>query len=332
MDTRNSVNLGKLETTLTELIASEKIYVEKLSFIVEGYLQEFRKTTPLVPIPEDLKNHKGIVVFCNIEDIFYFHTEIFLQILTKYRHCTLELGKAIVRCDAEFQRYAKYCNNIPTAEHIVKTHDNYFRAVQEKLNLKWQLRTLLHIPTQRLEEYKEMTSDIVARLQALNGDWETMEEAHDMIVNVGKHIYELSALVDMKNYEGDIYDNGKLLYHEYLYCEYGGKIHLHYVFLFHRLMVFTDKVKSKDKNGMPCYTFCLEIPMNRIVVKELLRRRFSLSSTDSKCTFTRMTCHGRTMEVHNTWLIHLRRQLQIQAELIDCLVNPTYGNVREVAI
>ncbi|XP_073826598.1 rho guanine nucleotide exchange factor 25-like [Musca autumnalis] len=320
---RRSTSLRKLETTLSELVQEEKVYVEHLSYIVEGYLQEFRKTTPVIKIPDDLRDSRFRIIFCNIESIFHWHRDFFLKTLSHYRHATSELGRVILKFDADFQMYAKYCNNLPIAQCILKQHTEYFRAVQEKLKLKWELSFLLKLPVHRLVQYESLIWKLTDNLREADTDWESMEIAHQMIVKVQKHIYEFGALGGMKNFKGDIYDHGKLLFHEYLHCKYDGKKRRHYVFLFTRLLVFTDRKKPKDKNGTPCYEYCLQIPMNKVQMQVLSKREFSLKTTDSKYIFTPIICQGPSEEVHHLWFMQLQDQLQMQSEFIAFLENPT---------
>ncbi|XP_073822359.1 rho guanine nucleotide exchange factor 25-like [Musca autumnalis] len=330
---RNSTSLGKLETTLSELVKTEEAYIEQLSCIVNGYLREFRKTIPQLTIPDDLRGYKGRFIFCNIEQIFQWHRDSFSQILKYYRHATSELGTAILKCDADLQMYAKYCNNLPTAQCILRDYKEYFKEVQEKLKLKWQLCDLLISPAQRLAAYESFISSITDNLREVDADWESMEKAHEMILKVQKHINDFSALEDMKNFNGDIYDHGKLLFQEYLHCKYDGKKRLHYVFLFTRLLVFTDRQNSKEKDGIPSYTCCLQIPMNKLHMKVLSKKEFSLNTTDPNKKCTPIICQGSSKEVHNLWLMQLQSQLQIQAELVAYLEYPTEEETnREVAI
>lgn len=70
----------------------------------------------------------------------------------------------------------------------------------------------------------------------------------------------------MKNYDDNIYDHGKLIFHEYLICKYNGEKRRHYVFLFKRLLVLTDRTEAKEANAKPTYTYRLEIPVSSFVL------------------------------------------------------------------
>lgn len=67
--------LMKRNYVLTELIETEKDYVENLRLVVEGYIQLIRSENSEIQVPDDLKNEKEKIIFGNIEAIYEWHKE-----------------------------------------------------------------------------------------------------------------------------------------------------------------------------------------------------------------------------------------------------------------
>uniref|UniRef100_A0A1I8Q1G8 DH domain-containing protein n=1 Tax=Stomoxys calcitrans TaxID=35570 RepID=A0A1I8Q1G8_STOCA len=327
---RTPNTLRILETLLTELIDSEETYIEKLSLIIR-YLEEFRKKKPQVPVPDDLRSYKGLFVFCNVEDIYRWHKEVFMLSLVKYRQCSSQLGNAFVSSETHFHMYCKYCNNVPIAEFIVTEHLEYFNQLSQAFGHKpGELLELLKIPTLRLAEYRILLSRIAEHLKMLEADWESVNDAYNMIEKIFKHTTDFNALEGMKNYEDNIYEHGKLIFHNYLTCKYEGKTRRHYVILFKRLLVFADKQETRDKNAMPSYTYRLQIPMNKLILKELPGHKFTLRSTDPQCEDLCIVCNGESDQLHYLWLQQIKSQLKMQTDLIAALQNPTAQYERQL--
>ncbi|XP_075153314.1 rho guanine nucleotide exchange factor 25-like [Haematobia irritans] len=319
--------LRRLESLLSELVASEETYIENLSRIVQ-YSKLFRKKDPEVPVPKDLQKYKGLFVFCNIDEIYQWHKQFFLISLIKYRQSSIEFAKAFTNSEAQFHMYCKYCNNISIAEFIVAEYKDYFAQVGKFLGHDEKLNDLLRVPIIRLAEYKLLLSQLAEHLRMLNADWEYMHEAYIMIEKILQHTICFNALESMKNYEDNIYDHGKLIFHQYLTCKYEGKTKRHYVILFKRLLMFTDK--QEGRNGIPTYTFRLQIPMNKLILKDMPNKRFMLKSIDPNSQDICLVCNADTEDLQDLWLLQLKKQLKMQADLIAALQNPSSENEREV--
>lgn len=67
--------LNKRQFALKELVNTEKMYVEDLRLIVQGYMAEMRTPDSEIVIPDGLKGCKERMIFCNIEAIYEWHRE-----------------------------------------------------------------------------------------------------------------------------------------------------------------------------------------------------------------------------------------------------------------
>jgi RhoGEF domain len=67
--------LKNREYVLKELISTEKIYIDDLAQIVDGYIAEIRDPGSSIAMPEDLAGGKERMVFGNIGAIYEWHRE-----------------------------------------------------------------------------------------------------------------------------------------------------------------------------------------------------------------------------------------------------------------
>uniref|UniRef100_A0A1I8NY77 DH domain-containing protein n=1 Tax=Stomoxys calcitrans TaxID=35570 RepID=A0A1I8NY77_STOCA len=333
MSLRSSKKLKKiqhLENLITELINTEENYIKDLSNVVECYLQEFRTPNPRVCIPGDLRGCKAQLVFANIEDIYYWHKESFYGALKKHRQSPKDLAKVFLKSESQFHIYAKYSGNKAKSHYIVTEYANYFDAVRKHFNQKLDLNNILCTPIQRLPRYKLILENIGELLKELEGDWQPICEAKAMIERVLATVNDFTAIQSINNFHGDISDQGKLVYHNFLTCKYKEKKTRYYVFLFTRIIIFTKKIDPKRKYSSATYNYKLEMPMNKVSVKELHNKRFSMIYAEPNVEELILICFGEDETIHNLWLQKIHEQIRMQRELIADLVNPSTESEREV--
>lgn len=118
---------------MRELIHTEKVYVDDLECIVNGYLKEFAKAGK--KIPADLRGKKSII-FGNIEQIYEFHRNDFLLELESCEDKPSLVGAAFIMKCTEFEMYATYCKNKPSSEALRMDYINLpFFKVRYKLTM-----------------------------------------------------------------------------------------------------------------------------------------------------------------------------------------------------
>ncbi|XP_059221225.1 rho guanine nucleotide exchange factor 25-like isoform X1 [Stomoxys calcitrans] len=333
MSIRNSKKLKKLqhlENVIRELIETEENYVKNLSIVVECYLQEFRSPYPRVSIPSDLRERKAQFVFVNIEDIYFWHKESFYRALVKHRQSPKELAKVFLKCESQFHMYAKYFSNKDKSQFIVSEYESYFDAVRKHFNQKLDLNNFLCIPIQRLPQYQLLLKEMAKPLKEMEGDWQPICEAQSMIARVLTTVNDFTAIQRINNFHGDIADQGKLVYHNFLTCKHNEKKTRFYVFLFTRIIIFTKKINPKGKYSSATYNYKLEIPMNKVTIKELHSKCFSMIYTERNIEVMNLICFGENQTIHKLWMQKINEQIRMQRELIADLVNPLTECEREV--
>uniref|UniRef100_A0A1I8NY64 DH domain-containing protein n=1 Tax=Stomoxys calcitrans TaxID=35570 RepID=A0A1I8NY64_STOCA len=143
-------------------------------------------------------------------------------------------------------------------------------------------------------------------------------------------VNDFTAIQSINNFHGDISDQGKLVYHNFLTCKYKEKKTRYYVFLFTRIIIFTKKIDPKRKYSSATYNYKLEMPMNKVSVKELHNKRFSMIYAEPNVEELILICFGEDETIHNLWLQKIHEQIRMQRELIADLVNPSTESEREV--
>ena len=102
----------KREYVLTELVETERVYVQDLASVVDGYIANLSN----MELPEDLQG-KDKIIFANIAQILDFHKTIFLK----------EIEKSLVDYEAAGNAFVKY-------ERRLNTHGR-IRVVEIRMEL-----------------------------------------------------------------------------------------------------------------------------------------------------------------------------------------------------
>ena len=100
---------------MTELIETEKDYVDDLECIINGYIKEFEQAGN--KIPAELHGKKKII-FANIEQIYKFHRNDFLSELESNKDQPSLVGGLFIMKSSDFEMYATYCKNQPSSESL----------------------------------------------------------------------------------------------------------------------------------------------------------------------------------------------------------------------
>lgn len=119
-----NIALEKSIYVLTELIETERLYVEDLGLIVQGYMANMANQG----VPEDMKG-KDRIVFGNIHQIYDWHKDYFLGELEKCVGDPDSLAQLFIKHERRLHMYVVYCQNKPKSEHIVSEYiESYFEV------------------------------------------------------------------------------------------------------------------------------------------------------------------------------------------------------------
>ncbi|CAG06763.1 unnamed protein product [Tetraodon nigroviridis] len=122
VEEERSVALEKSLYVLSELIETERLYVEDLGLIV--------KWPPMASqgVPEDMRG-KDRMVFGNIHQIYDWHKDYFLGELEKCLADPDSLAQLFIKHERRLHMYVVYCQNKPKSEHIVSEFiETYFEV------------------------------------------------------------------------------------------------------------------------------------------------------------------------------------------------------------
>ncbi|XP_013112529.1 triple functional domain protein [Stomoxys calcitrans] len=315
---------------LAELLSTEEKYIEDLGDIVNGYIKELRNVNSEISLPNDLRGPKGQMVFANIEAIYEWHRDYFLKALKQSQKTPAELGTMIKRYENKFQMYITYCNNKPKSEHIVTEHAQYFDLVRQKLRHRLDLSDLLIKPVQRLPKYVLLLNTITKQIEqaGMVEDVACMKEACNVMNAICKDVNDIMVLRSLKNFDGNITAQGKLLIHGPLSCLENGKNvterkyrELH-VFLFDQGIFFTERQNSKIQFSAPTYIYRSHIQVNKMLLEECKNNGFLLKSIDPNRPDWSMICFAATIDLHREWYDTIRKQLQLQHDFLNALIRP----------
>ncbi|KAM4682250.1 guanine nucleotide exchange factor DBS isoform 6-T6 [Amazona ochrocephala] len=149
-------NLAVLrQHVMNELIETERVYVEELLCVLEGYAAEMDNPLMAHLISPELQNKKDIL-FGNMEEIYHFHNRIFLRELENYVEYPELVGRCFLDQMEDFQIYEKYCQNKPRSESLWRQFSDsvFFQECQRKLDHKLSLDSYLLKPVQRITKYQ----------------------------------------------------------------------------------------------------------------------------------------------------------------------------------
>ncbi|XP_073837219.1 trio Rho guanine nucleotide exchange factor [Musca autumnalis] len=313
---------------LAELLSTEEMYIKDLGDIVNGYIKELRNGD--IPLPNDLRGPKGQIVFANIEAIYEWHRDYFLKALIQCQHTPGDLANVIKRYENKFLMYITYCKNKHKSEHIVTEHIQYFELVRQKLGHRLELSDLLIKPIQRLTKYILLLNTITRQIEqaGMVEHVPSMKEACNVMDAICKDVNDTMELRRLKNFDGNLTAQGKLLLHGLLTCLEQGKnvtdrkARELYVFLFDQGIFFTERHNAKGPFASPTYIYRSHMQLNKMQLEELTNNRFQLKSIDPNRPNINMICYAATIDAHHNWLETIRKQLQIQNDFLKALTSP----------
>uniref|UniRef100_A0A8C9E8M0 MCF.2 cell line derived transforming sequence like n=1 Tax=Phocoena sinus TaxID=42100 RepID=A0A8C9E8M0_PHOSS len=196
---------------MNELLDTERVYVEELLCILEGYAAEMDNPLMTHLISTGLQNKKD-VLFGNMEEIYHFHNRIFLRELENYIDCPELVGRCFLERMEQFQVYEKYCQNKPRSESLWRQCSDcpFFQECQKKLDHKLSLDSYLLKPVQRITKYQLLLKEMLKYSKSCEGA-EDLQEALSSILGILKAVNDSMHLIAITGYEGNLSDLGKLL-------------------------------------------------------------------------------------------------------------------------
>nr|XP_057911235.1 rho guanine nucleotide exchange factor 25 isoform X2 [Doryrhamphus excisus] len=327
---------GALEKSLyvlTELVETERLYVEDLGLIVHGYMA----TMANQGVPEDLKG-KDRIVFGNIHQILDWHKSYFLGELEKCVADPDSLAQLFIKHERRLHMYVVYCQNKPKSEHVVSEYiDTFFEDLRQQLGHRLQLNDLLIKPVQRIMKYQLLLKDLLKYYSKAGRDVEELQRAVEVMCFVPKRCNDMMNVGRLQGFEGKITAQGKLLQQDTFSVseQEGGFLSRpkeRRVFLFEQLVIFSEPIDKKKGFSLPGYTFknsikvsCLGVEQNGVEDPCCL----VLTSRGINRSVTRFIMQASSPQIRCTWFGDVVQILETQRNFLNALQSPIEYQRRE---
>ncbi|XP_064157282.1 uncharacterized protein plekhg2 isoform X2 [Anguilla rostrata] len=182
--------LSRLERVVLEIVETEQAYVRDLKSIVEDYLGCIIDCGDLPLKPEEVS-----ALFCNIEDIYEFNSEL-LEDLERSPHVAA-IAECFVERSEAFDIYTLYCMNYPNSVAVLRdcmknqTLVRFFQERQATLCHSLPLETYLLKPVQRILKYHLLLQELSKHFDKSDPGYEVVEDAIITMTAVAWYINDM---------------------------------------------------------------------------------------------------------------------------------------------
>ncbi|XP_060887382.1 guanine nucleotide exchange factor DBS [Labrus mixtus] len=336
---------------MTELIETERLYVEELQSIMEGYFAELDNSELSHLIPPSLENKRD-VLFGNLPEIYEFHNRTFLKELENCAEKPELVGTCFLKRKEELQVYEKYCQNKPRSEVLWRQCGDslFFQECQKKLDHKLSLDAYLLKPVQRITKYQLMLKEM---LNCSKGEGTAeLEEALATVLDIIKSVNDSMHQISITGFEGNLSELGKLMMqgsfnvwtdHKKVHSKVKDlarfKPMQRHLFLYNKMLLFCKK-REETTDGhekTPSYSFKHSLKMSAVGITENVKgdiKKFEVWYNGREEVFI---IQASSMDVKNMWVSEIRKVLtgQLEACREASQIN-IYGgpmrNVRKMAL
>ncbi|XP_063772414.1 probable guanine nucleotide exchange factor MCF2L2 isoform X2 [Pseudophryne corroboree] len=314
---------------INELIETERVYVEELQSIIEGYASSLDnpEMNPLIPVV--LQNSKD-VLFGNLPEIYEFHKSTFLKELEKCTENTDSLGRCFLKRKEDLQIYEKYCQNKPKSEALWRqcAESIFFQDCQRKLDHKLSLDAYLLKPVQRITKYQLLLKEMLKCSKNSEGTAE-LEEALATVLDIIKSVNDSMHQIAITGYEGDLGELGKLLMQgSFNVWTDHKKVHnkvkdlarfkpmQRHLFLYAKTLLFCKKREESTEGHekSPSYSFKHALKMSSVGITENVKgdnKKFEVWFNGREEVYI---IQASTVELKNLWVSEIRKVLTGQLE------------------
>ncbi|XP_062252328.1 guanine nucleotide exchange factor DBS isoform X6 [Platichthys flesus] len=313
---------------MTELIETERLYVEELQSIMEGYFAELDNSELSHLTPPSLENKRD-VLFGNLPEIYEFHNRTFLKELENSIEKPELVGTCFLKRKEELQVYQKYCQNKPRSEVLWRQCGDslFFQECQKKLDHKLSLDAYLLKPVQRITKYQLMLKEML-KCSKSEGMAE-LEEALATMLDIIKSVNDSMHQIAITGFEGNLSELGKLLMqgsfnvwtdhkrgHSKVKDLARFKPMQRHLFLYDKMLLFCKKreetIEGHDKT--PSYSFKHSLKMSAVGITENVKgdsKKFEVWYNGREEVYI---IQAPSMDVKNMWVSEIRKVLTGQLE------------------
>ncbi|XP_074768743.1 putative guanine nucleotide exchange factor MCF2L2 isoform X9 [Athene noctua] len=314
---------------INELIETERVYVEELQSIIEGYASEMDNPNLVHLIPSALQNKKEIL-FGNLPEIYEFHNRIFLKEIENCIENPDLLARCFLKRKEDLQIYEKYCQNKPRSEALWRQCGDsiFFQECQRKLDHKLSLDAYLLKPVQRITKYQLLLKEMLKCSKNSEGTAE-LEEALATVLDIIKSVNDSMHQIAITGYEGDVSELGKLLMqgsfnvwtdhkkgHNKVKDLARFKPMQRHLFLYTKMLLFCKK-REENTDGhekTASYSFKNSLKMSTVGITENVKgdnKKFEIWYNGREEVYI---IQASSVELKNTWISEIRKVLTGQLE------------------
>ncbi|KAK9394256.1 pleckstrin domain-containing family G member 2 [Crotalus adamanteus] len=184
------IKLSHLDRVVLEIVETEQAYVRDLRSIVEDYLGCIFDCGQV-----SLKPDQVGALFCNIEDIYEFNSEL-LEDLERNTSAHA-IADCFVQRSEEFDIYTLYCMNYPNSVSVLRqcmeddSLAKFFRERQATLSHSLPLETYLLKPVQRILKYHLLLQELAKHYDKSSPGYDSVEEASITMTAVAWYINDM---------------------------------------------------------------------------------------------------------------------------------------------
>ncbi|XP_078701899.1 obscurin-like [Branchiostoma floridae x Branchiostoma belcheri] len=299
---------SKRRFVLEELLRTEGDYVRDLKFVADHYISMFDSHS----LPYLLRG-KREVIFMNIEQIYDFHSSIFIHELGTCKDEPSKVGKIFVKWQHKFDMHVEYCKNKQRSETLLSTSaarnffDDYTKRSDER---KLTLSDYLIKPVQRITKYQLLLKELVKYTTRAKLDSTDLEHALGVMMDVPKRANDLLHISMIDGFYGNHQNIGKLLRQDSFMVwdsrTAKGRGKERHIFLFNNMVLFTKRKRNSLDSIEYSYKGLMRLP--GIGVTEDVEgdsRKFEMwyGKPDSS---ERYTVQAKTIYVKQAWVKEIR--------------------------
>uniref|UniRef100_A0A8B9XBJ4 Rho guanine nucleotide exchange factor 25 n=1 Tax=Bos mutus grunniens TaxID=30521 RepID=A0A8B9XBJ4_BOSMU len=305
---------------LSELVETEKMYVDDLGQIVEGYMA----TMAAQGVPENLRGRDRIV-FGNIQQIYEWHRDYFLRELQRCLKDPDWLAQLFIKHERRLHMYVVYCQNKPKSEHVVSEFgDSYFEELRQQLGHRLQLNDLLIKPVQRIMKYQLLLKDFLKYYRRAGMDTEELEQAVEVMCFVPKRCNDMMTLGRLRGFEGKLTAQGKLLGQDTFWVT--GRRLGAAVFRGRGVAAWLCGLKNLGAtSSLPIQVSCLGLEVNL----QGDPCRFALTSRGPEGGIQRYVLQAADPAISQAWIKQVAQMLESQRDFLNALQSPIEYQRRE---
>ncbi|XP_013416410.1 pleckstrin homology domain-containing family G member 4B isoform X4 [Lingula anatina] len=229
-----------LNLVMREMVQTERDYVQSLKYVIQNYIPELERDD----VPQALRGKRNLI-FGNIEKIYQFHSQYFLQELEQSEGSPFQVCQFFLQHEPQFYLYALYNKNKPKSDALMQDYGSrFFRAKQVELGDRMDLGSYLLKPVQRMGKYALLLKQIIKECPETEPEYQDLKAAEEMVKFQLRHGNDLLAMDAIIGCDVNLPEQGRLLRQESFLVWQGRRKSVRHVFLFEDLILFSKTKRS----------------------------------------------------------------------------------------